>query len=82
MDQLVLFMALAHGRSEVLCNKESTITSLHLETAIHFTKLLTGASFTVSRRDSGARLVTCDGIGWVNGVGGAADDATDAPPTE
>lgn len=66
MDQLVVFMALACGHSKILCNAESSISSLHLETAIHFTTLITGAAFKIERRGDGTRLVSCKGVGWVN----------------
>lgn len=40
-DQIIIFMALAHGRSRV---RTGPIT-LHTQTAIHFTRLLTGVCF-------------------------------------
>ena len=39
MDQLIIFMALAKGKSSVLCAGETSMASLHLETAIHFTQI-------------------------------------------
>lgn len=81
MDQLVLYMALAHGRSEIICNAPTSISSLHLDTAIHFITMLTGARFelkdlpmptedgsnnVVTVTGACPRLVTCHGIGWTN----------------
>ena len=40
-------MALAHGTSTIICNAPTSITSLHLETAIHLVTLLTRAKFAV-----------------------------------
>lgn len=76
-DQLVIFMALAHGHSAVLCPGESGITSLHLETAIHFTTLLTGVAFEITEVPGPpgrppCKLVECDGLGWTNSRLGAA----------
>ena len=70
-DQLILFMALATGRSRILCPGESGISSLHLETAIHFTQLLTGVVFTVTEVPGPegrppCKRVECEGIGWQN----------------
>lgn len=69
MDQLILFMALAAGESRILCNAPTSITSLHLETAIQLCSRLTGATFKVEPQptpmspdvDSCPRLVTCLG---------------------
>ena len=69
MDQLILYMALATGESRVLCNAPTSITSLHLETAIQLCARLTGATFRVEPQpsltspdiDSCPRLVTCSG---------------------
>lgn len=81
MDQLIMYMALAHGKSAVICNAPTSITSMHLETAIHFTTMLTGARFElqelpmptedgtyegVSVPGSCPKLVVCHGIGWIN----------------
>lgn len=82
MDQLVIYMALAHGKSAVVCNAPTSISSMHLETAIHFTTMLTGARFEIKdllmpvedgRTEADCipgscpRLVLCHGIGWTNG---------------
>jgi RNA 3'-terminal phosphate cyclase (ATP) len=81
MDQLVIYMALAHGKSAVVCNAPTSISSMHLETAIHFTTMLTGARFELKDLSmplenggyedacipgSCPRLVICHGIGWTN----------------
>eukprot|EP01125_Pyxidicula_operculata_P008651 TRINITY_DN2883_c0_g1_i6.p1 TRINITY_DN2883_c0_g1~~TRINITY_DN2883_c0_g1_i6.p1 ORF type:complete len:332 (-),score=105.02 TRINITY_DN2883_c0_g1_i6:1769-2764(-) len=48
MDQIIIFMALSSTPSTVLCPKKSSISSKHLETAIHFSELLCGAKFTIT----------------------------------
>ena len=48
MDQLIVFMALARGTSKVLCPGRTSISSMHLPTAVHFCSLLTGAKFTLT----------------------------------
>jgi len=63
-DQLIIFMALANGVSRI----RSGPLTLHTETAIHFSSLLTGARFTVTR-DSGPSetfVIECHGIGFKN----------------
>eukprot|EP01118_Nematostelium_gracile_P005351 TRINITY_DN1686_c0_g1_i1.p1 TRINITY_DN1686_c0_g1~~TRINITY_DN1686_c0_g1_i1.p1 ORF type:complete len:368 (+),score=95.53 TRINITY_DN1686_c0_g1_i1:93-1196(+) len=63
-DQLIIYMALAKGNSKIL----SGPLTLHTETAIHFTQLLTGAKFQVTKSDKGKNtfLIECEGIGFVN----------------
>jgi hypothetical protein len=68
MDQLIIFMALAVGQSRVLCNGLTSISSLHLETAIHFTTLLTGARFKVVEME-GALPTTSAPLGVGGGEG-------------
>lgn len=70
MDQVVLYMALAKGRSSVLCNGKTSISSQHLETAVELTTRITGVPFTLSPclGASGAPCVRveCEGLGWLN----------------
>jgi len=47
-DQLIVYMALAHGTSQIVTGP----LSLHTQTAIHFAQLLTGAKFTVTSLSS------------------------------
>ena len=63
-DQLVIFMALAGGRSELVTGP----LTLHTETAIHIAETLTGAKFQIANcpNNSKAWLITCEGIGLVN----------------
>jgi RNA 3'-terminal phosphate cyclase len=69
-DQLVLFCALAPGKSRFKCGP----MTLHTETSIYFTQMLTGAKFTVTktpaeekmRSEESSFIVECDGIGLVN----------------
>lgn len=64
MDQLIIFMALAKGKSRVLAPKHSSITSLHLETAIHFITLLIGTEFKVTNNNDGTQWVECEEMGY------------------
>ena len=71
MDQLIIYMALARGHSSVLCAGKTSISSMHLQTAIHFTSLLTGVNFTVTEKKTNlskkpCKLVECDGMGYTN----------------
>lgn len=58
-DQLVLLMALAHGKSRVLCGP----ITLHTETAIHVAKLLTQAKFNIEKVSESSNIIECEGIG-------------------
>eukprot|EP00747_Dinoflagellata_sp_TGD_P169394 gnl/TRDRNA2_/TRDRNA2_198301_c0_seq1.p1 gnl/TRDRNA2_/TRDRNA2_198301_c0~~gnl/TRDRNA2_/TRDRNA2_198301_c0_seq1.p1 ORF type:complete len:446 (+),score=61.70 gnl/TRDRNA2_/TRDRNA2_198301_c0_seq1:66-1340(+) len=62
-DQVVIFMALAAGRSMF---RTGPLTE-HTRTAIHFAQACTGASFQVTSvpgSDGQLFEVQCDGIGW------------------
>ncbi|KAK6642896.1 hypothetical protein RUM43_004398 [Polyplax serrata] len=61
-DQLIIYMALAEGRSRV---KMGPIT-LHTETAIHVTELLTGVKFDIYKLDDTTNIIECFGIGFQN----------------
>lgn len=58
-DQLIIFMALAKGKSRV---KVGPIT-LHTKTAIHIAELLTKATFNIVQKED-YNIIECDGIGW------------------
>ncbi|KIJ69599.1 hypothetical protein HYDPIDRAFT_106227 [Hydnomerulius pinastri MD-312] len=60
-DQIVIFLALAKGRSVV---KAGPLTD-HTRTAIHVAELMTGAKFHVDESTPDSTLITCDGIGFV-----------------
>ncbi|EGG16374.1 RNA 3'-terminal phosphate cyclase [Cavenderia fasciculata] len=65
-DQLIIFMALAKGTSKI----KTGLISLHTETSIHFTSLMTGAKFQVIPDPDGKKdvnIIICDGIGYLNG---------------
>ena len=67
-DQLVVFMALAAGRSSVLTGP----LSLHTRTAIHFATALTGAKMMVedlAQDPPGRHVIRCEGMGFLNGAG-------------
>lgn len=60
-DQLVMFMALAKGRSRL---RTGPLT-LHTETAIHISQVLSGAKFEVTRDgNTNAWVIECQGIGF------------------
>eukprot|EP01122_Echinamoeba_exundans_P016414 TRINITY_DN8307_c0_g1_i1.p1 TRINITY_DN8307_c0_g1~~TRINITY_DN8307_c0_g1_i1.p1 ORF type:complete len:371 (+),score=41.32 TRINITY_DN8307_c0_g1_i1:541-1653(+) len=69
-DQIIIFMALAKGRSKI----RSGPLSLHTQTSIHFSSLMTGAKFEVlpipdpekMRPGENSYWITCDGIGFEN----------------
>ncbi|XP_002961979.2 RNA 3'-terminal phosphate cyclase [Selaginella moellendorffii] len=57
-DQVVIFMALARGRSRMKCGE----ITLHTRTAIHFASLLSRAVFEIQEVGGGTNIVSCDGI--------------------
>jgi RNA 3'-terminal phosphate cyclase (ATP) len=67
-DQLIIFMALANGRSAMRTGP----LSLHTRTALHFVSLLTNAKFTVTPESDQRNhedqpmqnLIECDGIAF------------------
>jgi len=67
-DQLIIFMALANGKSKI---KTGPLT-LHTTTAIHFAELLSGCKFVVRKtseeeqivKGENSYMIECDGIGW------------------
>ncbi|KAM9326290.1 RNA 3'-terminal phosphate cyclase isoform 1-T1 [Gastrophryne carolinensis] len=64
-DQLIIFMALADGVSQL---RTGPLT-LHTQTAIHFTEQLTKAKFTVKKCDepgTDTYIIECQGIGLQN----------------
>lgn len=78
-DQLIVFMALAQGRSQVL----SGPISLHTETAIHFAERLTPAKFTVAKYNEAdpadhRMLITCDGMAYKSSSASASTSSTSA----
>ena len=60
-DQLIILMSLANGTSRI---KTGPLT-LHTETAIFFTQLLSDAKFVVTKLNSG-NIIECTGIGFKN----------------
>jgi len=62
-DQMVLFMALAAGESQI---RTGPLT-LHTETAIHIAEKLTNAKFrVVDDPNSSSWIISCRGTGMVN----------------
>ncbi|PNF30765.1 RNA 3'-terminal phosphate cyclase [Cryptotermes secundus] len=61
-DQIILFMAIAHGKSRVKCGP----VTLHTETAIHVARQLTEAKFTVINVGTDSNIIECEGIGLEN----------------
>ncbi|KYR02104.1 RNA 3'-terminal phosphate cyclase [Tieghemostelium lacteum] len=67
-DQLIIFMALASGQSKI---KTGPI-SLHTNTSIHFTSLITGCSFQIEKVPKEQEqpgedtfIITCNGVGFI-----------------
>lgn len=77
-DQVIIFMALAHGKSELRCGKAGL--SLHTQyvlniifltklttlyrTAIWVAQQLTDAKFVIEEEPSGHTVIRCEGIGY------------------
>ncbi|KAJ7208156.1 RNA 3'-terminal phosphate cyclase domain-containing protein [Mycena haematopus] len=61
-DQIIIFMALAEGTSEVRCGKHGL--TLHTQTAIWVAEQLTNAKFEVTVEDSGHTIIRCIGMGY------------------
>ena len=61
-DQIIIFMALAEGHSQVRCGRSDL--TLHAKTAIWIAEHLTEAKFNVSKNEEGYTIVECDGIGF------------------
>ncbi|XP_017112749.1 RNA 3'-terminal phosphate cyclase [Drosophila elegans] len=61
-DQLIIYMALAVGRSSM---RTGPLTN-HTRTAIHVAKQLSGVQFDVKVESSGQTLVSCEGLGQLN----------------
>lgn len=59
-DQLIVFMALAEGRSRL---KTGPLT-LHTETAIHLTEIMTGIKFQVTPNGDDTLTLECEGIAF------------------
>lgn len=57
-DQLIIFMALAKGKSTL----QIGVPTLHTKTAIYIAELLTDAKFHLHEKD-GCTTIECDGIG-------------------
>ena len=64
-DQLIVYMALADGKSRLRAPPAKSTTSMHLPTVIHFAQLLSGATFRIATADDGCQIVECDGIGAI-----------------
>ncbi|XP_013407646.1 RNA 3'-terminal phosphate cyclase [Lingula anatina] len=61
-DQLIIFMALAKGKSVIMCGP----ISLHTETAIHVAQQMTQAKFEVKQIQGETWQITCEGMGLEN----------------
>lgn len=57
-DQLIIFMALAKGKSQI----QTGPLTLHTKTAIYISELLTSAKFNVSELSQHHTLIECQGI--------------------
>ncbi|KAF9262186.1 RNA 3'-terminal phosphate cyclase [Marasmius fiardii PR-910] len=61
-DQLILYMALAEGNSEVLCGRRGL--TLHTKTAMWVMEQLTDAKFDIEETPGGQTIIRCKGIGY------------------
>ena len=62
-DQLIIFMALAKGTSQIRCGP---LTS-HTNTAINVAETMTGVKFEIeSGQNSNDMIISCDGVGFEN----------------
>ncbi|KAF7778903.1 hypothetical protein Agabi119p4_3248 [Agaricus bisporus var. burnettii] len=61
-DQIIIFMALAEGKSQVRCGTKDL--TLHTRTAIWVAEQLTEAKFEVKQEDSGHWTIHCEGTGF------------------
>jgi len=61
-DQIIIFMALAQGRSELRCGKGDL--TLHTQTAMWIAEQLTTAKFDIEKETSGHNVIRCEGIGY------------------
>lgn len=61
-DQLIIFMALARGKSRIRCTLPLT---MHTKTAIYIAELMTDAKFNVIENGS-TGIIECIGIGFEN----------------
>jgi len=61
-DQIIIFMALADGKSEVRCGTGGL--TLHTRTAIWLAQELTDAKFEIEDEPSGTVVIRCQGIGY------------------
>lgn len=61
-DQLIIYMALAVGRSTMRTGKLTN----HTRTAINVAEQMTGVKFDVAMEPGGQMLVSCKGLGHVN----------------
>jgi len=65
MDQLVVFMALAKGKSCVIGPPPSHFTTIHLQTGVHITTMMTGVTFKDHVDDEkGCRVLECEGMNF------------------
>ncbi|KIK63775.1 hypothetical protein GYMLUDRAFT_71893 [Collybiopsis luxurians FD-317 M1] len=60
-DQIIIFMALADGLSEILTARQ---LQLHTRTAIWVAEQLTEAKFSTEELESGHTIIRCQGIGY------------------
>ncbi|TFK25025.1 RTC domain-containing 1 [Coprinopsis marcescibilis] len=61
-DQIIIFMALAEGTSEVRCGRGEL--ELHTRTAIWLAEKLSGAKFAVEEEANAGTIIRCQGIGY------------------
>ncbi|KAG6833505.1 hypothetical protein H0H87_006077 [Tephrocybe sp. NHM501043] len=69
-DQIIIFMALADGKSEIRCGKGGL--ALHTQTAIWVAEQLTDTRFEVEEEPAGHTVIRCQGIGYTYEVADVA----------
>ncbi|KAE8743573.1 hypothetical protein FOCC_FOCC010820 [Frankliniella occidentalis] len=58
-DQVIILMALAAGKSSIMCGP----ITLHTKTAIHIAQILTKVCFHIEECSDGRSIISCEGIG-------------------
>lgn len=61
-DQLIIFMALASGKSRMRCLQPT----LHTKTAIHVAQLMTQAKFEIEEVSEKEFIISCEGSSYLN----------------
>jgi RNA 3'-terminal phosphate cyclase (ATP) len=63
-DQLIIYMTLANGKSQILTDE----LTLHTKTAIYIAELMTGVKFTITPKENNLFLIECNGIQSIQNI--------------